>query len=142
MRTQEQTCGAGFADDALPFNDLARLEEPAFEIQQGAVLLKGSRSRATGSLAFPRRDVSLDGGLRDLEPVLFGPRGKLYSFATVHVSSTRPTPYTIGYIDFDNGVRVLANVEAAPGQTLICDQTVELRADGQRWFVVPVDANA
>lgn len=142
MQTKEATCGASFGDDALPFNDLARLNEPAFEIQQGVVLLKGSRSRTSGSLAFPRREVSLDGGLRDLEPVLFGPRGKLYSFATVHVSSTRPTPYTIGYVDFDNGVRVLANVEAAAGHALNCDQTVELRADGQRWFVIPIDMNA
>jgi hypothetical protein len=141
MKTEQATSGSGFADDALPFADLATLLKPAFEIQDGVVLLKGSASRSSGSLAFPQRDVSMDGGLRDLEPLLFGPRARLYSFATVHVSSTRPTPYTIGYVDFENGIRVLANIETEPGHALICDETVELRADGERWFVVPVNAN-
>jgi uncharacterized OB-fold protein len=141
MKTELSTCGSGFADDALPFADLATLLKPAFELVDGHVMLKGGVSRSSGSLAFPQRDVSMDGGLRDLEPVLFGPRARLYSFATVHVSSTRPTPYTIGYIDFDNGVRVLANIETEPGHDLVCDETVELRADGARWFVVPVNTN-
>jgi uncharacterized OB-fold protein len=71
----------------------------------------------------------------------FGPRGTLYSYSTVHVSSSRPTPYTIGYVDFENGVRVLAQVEAG-ATPLACDQPVELRADGHRWFVVPVAGGA
>ncbi|MDB5819273.1 MAG: hypothetical protein JWQ11_2913, partial [Rhizobacter sp.] len=53
------------------------------------------------------------------------------------ISSSRPTPYTIGYVDFEVGVRVLAQVEAN-GVELTCDQPVELRADGDRWFVSPV----
>jgi uncharacterized protein len=141
METEKHTSGADFAADALPLTDLATLGKSAFEIRDGAVLLKGSRSVSSGSLAFPQRDVSMDGGRRDIEPVLFGPRARLYSFSTVHVSSTRAVPYTIGYVDFENGVRVLANIEAGPEQPLICDQTVELRADGERWYVVPVNTN-
>lgn len=76
-----------------------------------------------------------------MEPMTFGPRGNLYSFSTVHVSSSRPTPYTIGYVDFENGVRVLAAVEPTPDHKLACDQAVELRAEGERWFVVPVAKN-
>lgn len=137
------TSGAAYGDDALPFRDLAEgARGAAFERQGDVVMLRGSRSKSSGSLAFPAREVCLETGARDMEPMLFGPRGTLYSYSTVHVSSTRATPYTIGYVDFPNGVRVLANVESPAGQplTLLCDGPVEVRADGERWFVVPVTA--
>ncbi|MGO4395783.1 Zn-ribbon domain-containing OB-fold protein [Variovorax sp. M-6] len=133
------TSGSAFAADALPFTDLAVSDQRPFEIRDGAVFLRGSVSRSSGSRAFPARLVCHETGARDMEPMSFGPRGTLYSYSTVHVSSSRPTPYTIGYVDFDNGVRVLAQVEAG-GETLGCDQPVELRADGARWFVSPIAA--
>jgi uncharacterized protein len=131
------TSGAGFGPDALPFTDLAAASEPSFETRDGQVYLRGSVSRSSGGLAFPAREVDLLSGTRDMDPISFGPSGTLYAYATVHVSSSRPTPYTLGYVDFDNGIRVLAIVEA--GDTpLACDAPVELRADGDRWFVAPV----
>jgi uncharacterized OB-fold protein len=135
-----RTDGAGFAADALPFADLGT-RGPDFELRDGQVLLRGSVSRSSGSKAFPARNVCLETGARDMEPMSFGPRGTLYSYSTVHLSASRPVPYTIGYVDFENGVRVLAQVEADPS-TLACDQPVELRADGERWFVVPVAQGA
>jgi uncharacterized OB-fold protein len=72
-----------------------------------------------------------------MEPMSFGPRGTLYSYSTVHISASRKVPYTIGYVDFDNGVRVLAQIDADPS-TLACDLPVEVRAEADRWFVVPV----
>lgn len=133
------TSGAAFSADALPFTDLAVPDQPPYEIRDGAVYLRGSVSRSSGCRAFPVRAVCHETGARDMEPMTFGPRGKLYTYSTVHISSTRPTPYTIGYVDFDNGVRVLALVEAG-GQALACDQQVELRADDARWFVAPIHA--
>lgn len=130
------TSGADFAADAVPLQDL-KPGSAQFLIKDGVVLLRGSVSRSSGSLAFPEREVCLETGSRDMEPMSFGPRGVLYSYSTVHVSSTRPVPYTIGYVDFENGVRVLAQV-AADSDCLTCDQSVELRAEGKRWFVVPV----
>jgi uncharacterized OB-fold protein len=131
-----RTDGGGFAADALPLADL-RERDSDFELRDGQILLRGSLSRSSGSKAFPARTVCMETGARDMEPMTFGPGGTLYSFSVVHVSSSRPTPYTIGYVDFDNGVRVLAQVES--GDTaLSCDQAVEVRADGKRWFVVPV----
>jgi uncharacterized OB-fold protein len=132
----QRTDGAGFAADALPFPDLGA-RSPDFELRDGQVLLRGSVSRSSGSKAFPARQVCLETGARDMEPMTFGPRGTLYSYATVHLSASRPVPYTIGYVDFENGVRVLAQVEA-PAAALSCDLPVEVRADGERWFVVPV----
>lgn len=129
--------GAGFGPGAMPFKDMPQAAaEPSFEVRDAVVYLKGSRSRSSGSQAFPAREVCLETGRRDMEPMTFGPRGVLYTYSTVHVSATRATPYTLGYVDFDNGVRVLCHVEHA-GQALACDQAVELRAQDARWFVVP-----
>lgn len=129
--------GAGFGPDAMPFKDMPQVAaEPPFEVRDEVVYLKGSVSRSSGSKAFPAREVCLETGRRDMDPMTFGPRGALYTFSTVHVSSTRETPYTLGYVDFENGVRVLCQVEHE-GQTLACDQVVELRTRGARWFVVP-----
>ncbi|MBB3177978.1 Zn-ribbon domain-containing OB-fold protein [Variovorax sp. Sphag1AA] len=138
-QSASQTSGASVAPDAFPLQDL-QPSGAEFELTDGVLRLRGSVSRSTGSRAFPQRAVCLESGARDMEPMTFGPRGILYSYATVHVSSTRPTPYTIGYVDFENGVRVLASVEAAP-EALGCDIPVELRAEGERWFVVPVASN-
>lgn len=132
------TSGGQFSPDALPLKDLSRPDHPPFETSNGAVLLKGSISRSTGSRAFPATNVCLESGARDMEPISFGPRGTLYSFSVVHVSATKPTPYIIGYVDFENGLRVLAEVRADVSTDLVCDTPVELRADGEQWFVSPV----
>jgi|GEM_PF-602545 len=135
------TSGAGFAGDALPFDDLREPRDPPFVVREGVVYLRGSKSRSSGSQAFPERRVCLDTGACDMEPFLFGPRGTLYSYTTVHVSSSRSVPYTLGYVDFPNGVRVLAHVrESGTGVPAACDQPVELRAEGASWYVVPVAA--
>lgn len=106
-----------------------------FVVRDGQTLLCGSVS-PSGTVYFPAREFSLEGGARDLVPCSFGPRGTLYSYSTVHVSSTRATPYRIGYVDFENGVRVLAEVRGET-QDLGCDVPVELRSDNGDWFVVP-----
>src|SRR3546814_10819332 len=55
-------------------------------------------------------DWSSDVCSSDFQCVEVGPEGVLYSFSTVHVSSSQPVPYTIGYVDFPGDVRVLAKV--------------------------------
>lgn len=142
-KTAVPSLGASFGDEALPYPDLKESEELPFVVQDDVVLLRGSRSKSSGSLAFPERYVCLETGARDMEPFLFGPNGSLYSYTTIHVSSTRPVPYTLGYVDFPNGVRVLAHIEQGDGDAPIaCDQPVQLCADGSRWYVVPVAQQA
>lgn len=125
--------------DMEPIADLAKANAPQFVVREDHVLLCGSVSRSSGVKAFPAREVCLETGARDMDPLLFGGTGKLYSYATVHVSASRPVPYVIGYVDFDNGVRVLAQIAADESQ-LYCDQPVELRAQDDRWFVAPLTA--
>lgn len=42
-------------------------------------------------------------------------RGTLYSYAVVFVSSSRPVPYTLGYVDLEGNVRVLASIDGSDG---------------------------
>lgn len=134
----EATGGSGYGPDALPIDDMQEGAAKEFERIDGEVYLKGSKSRSSGGMAFPEREVCLETGARDMEPMLFGGEAVLYSFSTVHVSSSRPVPYTLGYVDFSNGLRVLANVVTDDPGALRCDQPVQLRATDDDWFVVPV----
>ncbi|MCC0017633.1 MAG: OB-fold domain-containing protein [Rhodobiaceae bacterium] len=129
--------GAEYGDDALPVPDLSLLAEQHFVSEAGIVQLRGSYNPESQIKTFPPRPSSPDTSARTTEPFLFGPSGSLYSFTQVHVSSSRPTPYVIGYVDFPEGVRVLAHVETSDPESLKCDMPVELRSDDQRWFVVP-----
>lgn len=119
-----------------PFPDLAASSR-AFQEGKDGVQLLGSVSMSSGAATFPARRVCPKTGAQDMVPFAFGPFGKLYSFSTVHVSATRQTPYTIGYVDFECGVRVLAEIEGDPSG-FGCDRPVEVRVSGDRWFVVCV----
>jgi len=136
----EPHAGAAATLDVLPLADLATLDDSQFEVRDGTVYLKGSVSQSSGAAAFPARETCLKTGARDMVAITFGPFGRLYSLATIHVSSTRATPYTLGYVDFPNGVRVLAEVRANAHGLPGCDAEVELRAEGNDWFVVTREA--
>lgn len=71
------------------------------------------------------------------EPV--GPFGTLYVYTTVHVSSSREIPYTLGYVDFEEGFRTLAEVRFSSLGDRACDIRVQLKADPTSWWVEPVD---
>lgn len=129
-----------FGANAQPIHDIASDQPSQFIVKEGAVLLRGSESRSSGSKAFPVREVCMETGARDMQEIFFGPVGTLYSFSTIHVSASRATPYTLGYVDFPNGVRVLAHVRCDDVSALRCDMTVRTETDGTDWFVTPTSA--
>ncbi|SPF81514.1 Zn-ribbon domain-containing OB-fold protein [Pseudoprimorskyibacter insulae] len=122
--------------DAGPIADLDFSSRQDFTRRDGAVFLNASRSASSGSMAFPARTICQETAARDMEPIEVGPAGVLYSHSTIHVSATRQTPYTIGYVDFPNGLRVLAQVRGIAADAG-CDIPVVLDADADGWFVVP-----
>jgi uncharacterized OB-fold protein len=130
-----ETRGASISAEDLPLEDLTLLEKAQFVVQDGQVLLVGSQSVSSGSRAFPAREVCLETGARDMEAMTFGPFGRLYSWTTVHVSASKSVPYTVGYVDFENGVRVFAEIRADGNEVPGCDDEVELGADKDSWFV-------
>lgn len=129
-------------DHHLPLPDLAIDERQDFIVVDGVVKLIASRSASSDSLAFPQRSICQVTGARDMSAEHVGPHGSLYSFSTVHISATRETPYTLGYVDFEGGLRVLAEVRGASPDALSCDLSVTLASDGTRWWVEPFSAGS
>lgn len=120
-----------------PIADLASPSEPCVITGAAGVRLLGSRCRDCGARFFPTRQVCFACTGRKLEETLLGPEGRLYSYTTVHVAPERMTPYTIGYVDLDEGVRVLAPIQARRDE-LRPDQRVHLvAAEDGTWAVVP-----
>jgi uncharacterized OB-fold protein len=87
--------------------------------------LLGSRCSTCGTEFFPRRQLCFACGADTVADAELGARGVLYSYSRVEVSSSRPTPYTLGYVDLDSGVRVLADI-TVPADRLVADLPVVL----------------
>lgn len=99
-----------------PILDLA--DAPVVAGTPAGARLLGGGCGDCGVRWFPYRQVCPSCAGARVERVLLGPSGTLYSWSTVHVSSSRPVPYTLGYVDLDEGVRVLATIEASGELTL------------------------
>lgn len=61
----------------------------------------------------------------ELAPAVFGPAGVVWAATTIHVASGgRAAPYTLAYVDLDDGPRLLAHV--AGGRTVEVADRVRL----------------
>lgn len=119
----------------LPIEDLPDSPPPVIGGTASEPLLRGSICTTCSTRFFPTRDVCFVCTSRTLKDTLLGPTGTLYSFTTVHVSTARSTPYNLGYIDLDEGVRVLSLLlEAA--EDLVPDMPVRLAVCEGEWSFV------
>lgn len=120
-----------------PFEDLEDRSGATALQDDGSVRLVGSRCESCGARAFPRRDVCVACCSIELVEDLLGPNGTLYSWSMVHVAPDRATPYCIGYVDLDEGVRVLTTVIGAhEGQDLDLSGHLVSDPDGDWAFLV------
>lgn len=98
------------------------LEVPA----EGAPYLKGYRCQACGQLDFPKLSPCPNCWGEQFETVPLSRRGKLYSFSDNYVGQAgMKTPYSFGYVDLPEDLRIFAQLEGEPG-TFSCDEEVEL----------------
>lgn len=101
----------------------------ALEIESDRVHLIGSRCAACGGLAFPTRQVCAKCGSTVLSRVRLGGTGRLYTYAIVRQAPKEfPTPYVIGYVDLDEGVRVFTRVITGAEQDLRLGMPMTLQA--------------
>lgn len=114
---------------------LTLADSPVVAVLLQPLALAGSECPACGQRCFPRRTLCMQCGSGALRDVALANRGRLYSHSAVHVSSRRPVPYTIGYVDLDDGTRVLADLQQV-GEDCALDVPVVLQAadDGRWWF--------
>jgi uncharacterized OB-fold protein len=114
-----------------PIFDLA---EPVRVVADaGGAVLVGMRCGVCQTCAFPQRAFCCNCGSSNVAVARLANRGELYSFSTVHISSTRETPYVIGYVDLDDGVRVMGLI-LTPVEPEIGQRMAVMAGDGDWWF--------
>ncbi len=91
----------------------------------GEVRLHGSRCAKCGAAAFPAHRVCPScGSDAGQEPVKLSSRGTLYTFTEIHVAPKGfATPYTVGYVDLPEKVRLFGQIEQ-PASKLSIGQKV------------------
>lgn len=101
----------------------------ALEIDQDQVHLLGSVCESCGAHAFPPRQVCAVCRSTSLRRARLAGTGRLYTYAIVRQAPKEfPTPYIIGYVDLDEGVRVFTQVLADPEQDLRLGMRMSVRS--------------
>ena len=108
-----------------PALDLDLAKADSLDAETGR--LHGGRCTSCSALSIPRNFLCYACESDTIEPALLPPVGNLYSYTTIHVSPSFPTPYTVGYVDLDCGIRVLGHVLISQ-EALACDVAVVGRA--------------
>ncbi len=88
--------------------------------------LTGYRCKRCGNLDFPKPTICLHCWSEEFEVVPLSRCGTLYSVSDIFIGQAgMKTPYVFGYIDLPENIRILAQLQGAPG-TFKCDDQVEL----------------
>jgi uncharacterized OB-fold protein len=91
---------------------------------QGQPALVGCVCATCGSRMFPRAPVCPVCISETMTDETMPSQGSLYSFTTVHVGPSEwQKPFTVGYVDLDNGVRVFSHLR---GKNFQINQPVQL----------------
>ncbi len=95
------------------------LREGLFVQEANRAYLIGNRCEKCGQVFFPSRAFCFQCSGAKMETIKLGSRGTLYSFTTSHMPSTHfLPPYTVGWIDLAEGIRILAPLKKTEGQEL------------------------
>jgi len=77
--------------------------------------LAAGKCAACGALSFPKAVVCSACLSDQISAAQLASEGTLYSFATVHQApKSWIVPYTLGYVDLVDGIRVLAHIDGEP----------------------------
>ena len=95
---------------AVPKPDLGPVSQQGLDSEGVGFRLVGSRCTVCGQSVFPAAALCWVCGSQQAEVHMLGPGGALYAGTTIFVAPDRPTPYSIGYVDFDGGVRALVHL--------------------------------
>ncbi len=88
--------------------------------------LKGYRCKKCGQLDFPKLSPCPNCWGEEFEMVPLSRRGKVYSATDIFIGQAgMKPPYTFGYIDLPEDLRIFAQLEGELG-SIKCDEEVEL----------------
>lgn len=103
------------------------LREGRFVMDAEGGKLLGHKCNSCGRLYFPKVQFCFECFGKDLEEIALSRRGKLYTFTTCYYNSMYlVAPYTIGFVDLTDGVRVFAPLIAVEGKPFELGMDMEL----------------
>ncbi|MET4575980.1 Zn-ribbon domain-containing OB-fold protein [Ottowia thiooxydans] len=86
--------------------DINKYPGTHFQADATGFMLMGARDSVSGEMRFPPPEF-LHGG-QAAEPSPMGASGRLYTFTTVHPG--KAPSYSLGMVDFENGLRVFGRL--------------------------------
>lgn len=108
-------------------------KEGLYEEVSGRAMLIASKCVKCGQVFFPKKSLCLNCMGADLKVINLSPRGKLYSFSTVYMSSEHfRAPYTVGWIDLPEGIRIFSQIRGWQEQPLKVGMNMHLSVE-QLW---------
>jgi uncharacterized OB-fold protein len=94
-------------------------KEGLFEEIEGKPTLIGSKCRSCGQTFFPSKLVCLNCMSTEVELIRLSRDGKLYTYTTVYMNSEHfSSPYTIGWIELREGIRIFSQIRGWQEQPL------------------------
>lgn len=109
------------------FENLFNIESLIGSIESdGTLKLKVTRCEFCDSSFLPHKEMCPNCWNDDLVMAEVGPYGKIYSHTTIRVDTPLyKAPYIIGYIDLDDKVRLLAQIEVESPEMLQVEKRVK-----------------
>lgn len=116
--------GASMTIERVPFR------KGLFGVENDTAFLIGNKCPACGQIYFPSKPFCLECFRESLQPIRLGAEGTLYSYTVAHMASAHSIPpYTAGWIDLDEGIRIFAPIKVDDGQELDIGMKMELTID-------------
>ena len=105
-------------------------DESSWVVEKDGLHLLGSHCKNCQQNYFPPREICpkcfVEGKEGKMEKIKLSSKGKLYSYSIVQVAPKRfLPPYTLGYIDFPEGVRVLGQLTTTDPAKLRLDMEMQ-----------------
>lgn len=106
-----------------PKGDKVALEKIPFAnglfVEDNGGALLASKCKSCGRVFFPKRDVCVECAGRDMEDVQLKDGAKLYTYTTVQMPIHKYIPpYILGWVEYPEGVRVMAQIKRRDEQPL------------------------
>jgi len=98
--------------EKIPFREGTFIEEA-----EGGRLV-GNKCKSCGQIFFPQVQTCLNCFHKELEEIPLSRQGELYSYTKAYMPASRfQPPYTVGYVNLPEGVRVFAPLKEVEGQS-------------------------
>ena len=106
------------------------IREGLFIVENDRAFLLGNKCITCGQIYFPARPLCYECFSESLEPIRLAAEGTLYSYTVAYMPSSHfIPPYTAGWIDVAEGIRVFSPILVKEGQTLEVGMKMELTID-------------